>query len=190
MTLRIAFDLSEDDLKHFRKEMRRAREVRDKTDDETVIKAAEDLLSQIKTATVPDFISRRLGRLKILIDMVRDEGWAIAEDERSRVVAALAYFANPNDLIPDEIPGLGFLDDAIMIELAARALRHEIEAYEDFCKFRTAEATRRGKRASELVRADFIVERRKQLHSRIRRRRRSTRRRRGGRISSLDLFGG
>ena len=49
---------------------------------------------------------------------------------------ALAYFAEPDDLIPDQIPGLGFLDDAIMVELVVRELRHEIEAYEDFRVFR------------------------------------------------------
>ena len=190
MSLRITFELSDDDLQHFRREMKRASAAHKKIDDETVIKAAADLLAQVKPAKAPDFISTRLARLKVLIDMLHDEGFALPEAERSRVLSALAYFANPDDLIPDEIPGLGFLDDAIMIELVVRGLKHEIEAYEDFCKFRNAEATRHGKKSSELVRTDFMVERRKQLHSRIRRRRRSSRARRGGRISSLDIFGG
>ena len=56
--------------------------------------------------------------------------------ERSPVLAALAYVCDPEDIIPDDIPGIGLLDDAVMIELVFRELRHEIEAYEDFRRYR------------------------------------------------------
>ena len=39
-------------------------------------------------------------------------------------------------MIPDRLPGIGYLDDAIMVELIAQELKHEIKAYEDFCDFR------------------------------------------------------
>ena len=54
------------------------------------------------------------------------------------VLAALAYVCDPEDIIPDDIPGIGLLDDAVMIELVFRELRHEIEAYEDFRRYRTS----------------------------------------------------
>ncbi len=40
---------------------------------------------------------------------------------------------------------LGFLDDAIMVELCVRDLKHEIEAYRDFRAWRDDEASRRRK---------------------------------------------
>jgi uncharacterized membrane protein YkvA (DUF1232 family) len=67
------------------------------------------------------------------------------------VVAALAYFADPNDAIPDNVPVLGYLDDAIMIELCVRDLKFEIEAYEDFRHWRDSEAKRRGEDPAKLA---------------------------------------
>jgi uncharacterized membrane protein YkvA (DUF1232 family) len=103
---------------------------------------------------------------------------------------ALAYFAEPEDLIPDHIPGLGFLDDAIMVELVVRELRHEIEAYEDFCAFRTREEKRLGgkQKGSGITRKEWLETRRNELISRMRRRRRRDRGGRGGRRSPLSLF--
>jgi len=101
----------------------------------------------------------------------------------------LAYFTEPEDLIPDHIPGLGFLDDAIMVELVVRELRHEIEAYQDFCEFRVREEMRRGRKNEDPVtREEWLRSRRRELHSRMRRRRRSERKRGGSRRSPLSLF--
>ena len=68
--------------------------------------------------------------------MLSDIEWRLPHQDATRVLNALAYFAEPEDLIPDHIPGLGFLDDAIMIELVVRELKHELEAYRDFCDYR------------------------------------------------------
>ena len=81
------------------------------------------------------------------------------------------YFAEPEDLIPDRIPALGYLDDAIMIELMARELRHDLEAYDDFCQFRINEERRRGTTEDPLTREEWLEARRRQLHARARRRR-------------------
>ncbi len=187
MPLRILFDLSDTDLNHFRGVMRKAIKAHKETDDATIISAAGELLAQVNAKKAPNFISDRLSKLRVLIEMVNDEGWALPAPERKRVMSALAYFSDPEDLIPDEIPGLGFLDDAIMIELAVRELKHEIEAYGDYCVFRAAEAKRRGIKESEVVRADFGVEKRKRLHSRIKSRR-AKRTRGGSSMGNFKLF--
>ena len=79
---------------------------------------------------------------------------------------ALAYFSEPEDLIPDDTPGLGYLDDAIMIEMVCRELRHEIQAYRDYCVYRAASASR----PDGDTNTDWLEERRRQLRSRMRRR--------------------
>ena len=59
------------------------------------------------------------------------------------LLGALVYFTDPEDLIPDSVPGLGFLDDAIYVELIIRELKAEIDSYEEFCAFPTAGGKRR-----------------------------------------------
>ncbi len=104
-----------------------------------------------------------------MIKMISDIEWRLPHTETTRVLNALAYFAEPDDLIPDSIPGIGFVDDAIMIELVVRELRHEIEAYGDFCQFR--EEVTENEAHAEISREAWLDQRRDELHSRMRRRR-------------------
>lgn len=187
MTLRVTFDLSDKDLKHFRTIMREARAAAEEKDDAAIINAAQELLTSVADSSVPEFVSVRLRRLQMLIDMLYDEEWQIPSRERARVLTALAYFTEPDDLIPDHIPGLGFLDDAIMVELVARELKHEIKAYEDFCEYREELKKQKADRDA-LTREEKLAARRKALHERMRRRvsrRRRSRRDRGVRYTSL-----
>jgi len=178
MSLKVTFELVDADLKHFRRIMREAREVAQRLSAEEIITATESLLSEVRSAQIPEFILDRLERVRTLINMIRDDEWNLPEPERGRVLNALAYFCEPEDIIPDQVPGLGFLDDAIMVELLVRELRHEIEAYQDFVK---ARATRDTGAEDDRSRAEWLEARRQALQSRMRnRRRRERERRRGG----------
>ena len=141
---------------------------------EDIVAAAEDLLASIGPDSAPAFVAERLCKLRLLIDMLSDIEWRLPQREADRVLSALAYFAEPDDLIPDDIPGLGFLDDAIMIELICRELKHEIEAYQDFCDFRRRIHSGSG-RGSRVSREDWLENRRAELQSRMRRRKRKDR---------------
>jgi len=105
--------------------------------------------------------------------MARDEGWALGDDDRNRIISALTYFADPEDMIPYNVPVLGFLDDAIMIEVVQRVLQPEIDAYADFCAFRTEESAHRGIDAATIGRQEWLEERRAELQARMRNRRSS-----------------
>ncbi len=81
--------------------------------------------------------------------------------------------ADAQDLVPDSVPVLGLVDDAIMLELVLRELQHELDGYEEFDAFRRAEARQRDKPGTHRMvsREDWLQSRREALHARIRERR-------------------
>lgn len=171
MSLHISFELSESDLDYFCGVLLRAREISKDIPPQQLIAKAKQLLTQVDKSDATDFIRDLIGQLETLIAMLTDEGWGLIEDDRERVLNALSYFSEAKDLIPDNIPGLGFLDDAIMIEIVCKALEHEIQAYKDFVVFRSSETRRRADDAPAVEKSNWLEERRKQLHARMRRRR-------------------
>jgi uncharacterized membrane protein YkvA (DUF1232 family) len=174
MPLDITFTLSDQDLEHFQTIVDRAKSAMEAgTDAGQIEAAARKLIQDAKTADMPDFIADRLVKLETVINMANDEEWRLTDEERNRVLGALVYFTDPEDMIPDSIPGLGFLDDAIYVELILRELKAEIESYAEFCAFRTAEEQRRIDRGLDphVEREVWLADKRATLHARMRRRR-------------------
>lgn len=174
MPLDITFTLSDTDLEHFQTIVDKAKSSLEDTLDAAAIEtAARQLITDAKSTELPGFISERLAKLELVINMVGDQEWQLNDDERKRVLGALVYFCNPDDLIPDHIPGLGFLDDAIYVELVIRELQAEVDSYEEFCNFRTAEEERRRQKGLDphVQREEWLADKRAALHARIRKRR-------------------
>lgn len=185
MALNINIELDDADLAHFRKLMRGAKETAKNLSDADIIKAAEGLLEKTRGSKVPSFIRERLGRLEQMKNLALDEGFGLPVTMRRRVITALAYFADPDDMIADSHPALGFLDDAIMIELVARELEPELSAYDAFCAFREKEAARRGVPVDMTTREHWQQSKRLELINRIQKRQSRSR---ASRTSSFSLF--
>jgi uncharacterized membrane protein YkvA (DUF1232 family) len=169
--MRFTLELSDRDLNFFREALRKSRNAVKHADESEIIEAIGDVLAEIKSEEpLPDFVARRIPQLESMIRMLQDEEWSLPTNERERMLATFVYFGDPEDIVPDHIPVIGYLDDIIMIELVVRELQHVREAYDDFCDFReSVDRISKGKLESA-VRRDRIDKKRQQLHQRMKRR--------------------
>lgn len=44
-------------------------------------------------------------------------------------LAALIYFLNPFDMVPDFVPGIGYLDDAVVLGFVMNSIRKDVTKY-------------------------------------------------------------
>ena len=79
-----------------------------------------ELWDDLKTliALLGDFITKKYS----------DVPWNII----ASVAAAVLYFVSPIDVIPDIIPIVGFLDDALVLKLCLNFARKDIEKYKEW----------------------------------------------------------
>ena len=146
MSISLNFELNDRDLEHFQDgDGRVAQGGRGQECRAEIIDCAGELLVDAQKVRIPDFIVERLLRLDAMIAMVARRGLGPAGGgPRSACCRRWCISPIRNDVIPDSVPVLGYFDDAIVIELCVRELKHEIDAYDDFCDYRQHEADRRG----------------------------------------------
>ena len=153
--------------------MHRVRNRNEQRPPHEVAAAALAAVERLRSTARSPFIRRRIDRVARLVAMLDDPEWQLPGLERGRVLDGLAYVADVEDLVPDDVPVLGLVDDAIMLELLLRELQHELDAYEEFDEYRRDEAARRDKPGVHrpVSREDWLASRREALHARIRERR-------------------
>ncbi len=173
MPLTVSFQLSDKDLEYFAARMNEAKEKAARVGESTIIESATKMLAEVRDVDMPGFVRERFEKFEMLVRMITDTHWNLGGEDRARIANAIAYVCDPQDLIPDNIPGIGLLDDAIMIEMVCTDLSHDVEAYKDFCKYRENEIARRGAGGKDLSQETWMAARRTQLHERMRRRRSS-----------------
>ena len=96
-----------------------------------------------KAATHEDVLGTATAEVRTLLRLAR--AW-LRREYRSipwrsllYAVAALVYFVNPVDLIPDALVGIGFADDAAVIGFVVRAIRSDLDRFRTWDQRRLAE---------------------------------------------------
>lgn len=106
--------------------------------------AARELCDRQTGVAAPSCIGQRLRRGVAIAKMIADPGWEPANDAVSVAAQVIDYVRDQDDLIPDSLPQVGRLDDAIVIETAWPRLVDEIASYLDFRRLRRIEGLLRG----------------------------------------------
>ncbi len=157
--MRITFELESSDLERFDSAFDRARRLAADADEIDIVDAAKQALDAICIDRIPAYVRKRLVHVQRLLLMLEDDEWSLPMPDRADALAALAYFGDPDDLIPDHIEVIGLIDDAIMLELIARRMRHVLLGYRQFCAFRkslpSAAEDSEARRTRAHVLADF-----------------------------------
>ena len=73
-----------------------------------------------------------LDDFKTLLAMITDKGFPLKKRTWLLIAGALAYVVMPMDVIPDFIPGMGFVDDAFVLTHVMKTIADEVERYREW----------------------------------------------------------
>lgn len=107
--------------------------------------AAQKALDRHPDGTPSAFVVSRMGALTRLRAMAGDAGWtdAAPADEPSlatRLAVLDHYLIDPDVLLPPELPVVGRLDAAVLVDVLLQLVREEYADYEEFARFRQVAA--------------------------------------------------
>ena len=138
------FDLRTADVDRFNGLLARLGRTRTPFDADQLASAARELCDRSIHDVSPPSIRQRLRRIAAVEQMVGDAQWEPANDAVDTAQLIVDYARSRDDLIPDWLPKVGRLDDAIVVDTAWPRLVTEVEDYLDYVRLRSMEAQRRG----------------------------------------------
>ena len=100
------------------------------------ITQARKEIAGIRAGKSDGYILSQINNLESMIAMVEDKTWKIKKVNMEKINATIKYFVDEDDIIPDNIPGIGFLDDCIIIDSTMDDVCDELMEFEDFCRTR------------------------------------------------------
>ena len=104
----------------------------DPAEEQQVYRELPGKLKALENSHPAATLVKLLANVRVLYAMLRDGDFRLSLKSKAVIVAGLAYFVLPFDVIPDYIPGLGFLDDGFVIAAVLRSLSKELDAYNLF----------------------------------------------------------
>lgn len=72
-----------------------------------------------------------LDDFKTLLAMITDQEFSLKKRTWVLIAGALAYVVMPMDVIPDFIPGMGFVDDVFVLSTVMKTITDEVERYRE-----------------------------------------------------------
>ena len=134
---KVVFSLDEEDVAYYRSLYQQMRRGAKDQEPDVILEQAREIVHRVRASKkTPGFVNEAIAVLADLVELIQDGDYAAPSSVRDSVLGALGYFANPEDLVPDHVPGIGFLDDAIMIRFVEDEFRHELWGYRKFRKLR------------------------------------------------------
>ncbi|QNP40246.1 hypothetical protein [Lysobacter solisilvae (ex Woo and Kim 2020)] len=107
--------------------------------------AARELRDRVNGTGEPACILQRMKRLEAAAKMLNDSQWEPIDDAGAVAALMVHYVTGRYQLLPNSLPTVGHLDDAIAVDAAWPALRDEVAAFLDYCRLRSLEAMLRGR---------------------------------------------
>lgn len=111
---------------------------------EQIAGAARRLARAVGAGNESHFIRIRMRRAAEVRALLKDPAWPVDVALLERMRHLIAYLDGPVALVPLEVPAVGGLDRALLVDLAMEGMRAELDEYADFCRYRAAEAERLG----------------------------------------------
>lgn len=100
------------------------------------VKEAKEKIKEIRDNSDDGYVIDQVGSLQMMLSMVDDKTWQVSEGNKEKINATIKYFVDDNDIIPDHIPGIGYVDDCIVIDGTMDDVEEEMLEYKDFCRAR------------------------------------------------------
>lgn len=132
---------------------------------DALARAARDRYDALAGSSLPGVVREPLSKVPAIARMLTDRNWDVDVAAREQFAGALAYFVDPDDLIPDDGSHFGFLDDALVLQLAVAEARHEWFAWCDYSDYIEAHPEDAG-----MDRAAWLQRRRERFALELRRR--------------------
>lgn len=156
---------SEDDLRAFNQCAQRIAPGTPALGAEQVAGAARRLARAIGEGNESRFIQIRMRRAGEVRAVLMDPGWTVDPGVVGRMQDLIGYLDGPVELVPMDVPAVGGLDRALLVDLSMEGLRAELDEYADFCRYRAAEAQRLGVTTAlvDIDRERWMLERSEEL---------------------------
>lgn len=161
----LKLQFSEDDLRAFNQCAQRIAPGTPVLGAEQVVGAARRLARAIGEGNESRFIQIRMRRAGEVRAVLMDPGWTVDPGVVGRMQDLIGYLDGPVELVPMDVPAVGGLDRALLVDLSMEGLRAELDEYADFCRYRAAEAQRLGVTTAlvDIDRERWMLERSEEL---------------------------